>query len=104
MAVKEPAPLARPADISNTNRWAMQQPGVVSGQWLCSADRRRGTGIVIFASQDAATSAVQGPRNYPRDDNRAWNIERTKAPLEQVPCRSSFPSRAVSWRLDGDDV
>jgi len=56
-------------------RWAKQQPGFVSGQWLRSTDRRTGMGVVVFASEDTATSAAQGPRSYPRDDNRAWNIE-----------------------------
>ncbi len=32
-------------------------------------------GVVVFASEDAATTAAQSPRSYPRDDNRAWNIE-----------------------------
>jgi hypothetical protein len=32
-------------------------------------------GVVVFASEEAATSAAQGPRNLPRDDERAWNIE-----------------------------
>lgn len=32
-------------------------------------------GVVVFASQDAATTAAQGPRNFPRDDTRAWNVE-----------------------------
>ncbi|HEX7164087.1 MAG TPA: hypothetical protein VF223_22965 [Trebonia sp.] len=32
-------------------------------------------GIVIFASEHAATAATQGPRGYPRDESRAWNIE-----------------------------
>lgn len=30
---------------------------------------------VVFATEDAAFAAAQGPRSYPRDDNRAWNIE-----------------------------
>ena len=55
--------------------WAKQQAGFVSGQWLISTDRRWGLGVVVFASEDAATTAAQSPRNYPRDDNRAWNIE-----------------------------
>jgi len=55
--------------------WARQQPGFVSGQWLRGADGRGGMGVVVFASEDAATSAARGLRNYPRDDNRAWNIE-----------------------------
>jgi hypothetical protein len=53
----------------------MQQPGFVSGQWLRGADRRGGLGVVVFASEEAATPPAQGPRNYPRDDDRAWNIE-----------------------------
>jgi hypothetical protein len=32
-------------------------------------------GIVVFATQDAATAAARAPRSYPRDDSRAWNIE-----------------------------
>ena len=32
-------------------------------------------GVVVFATEDAALAAAQGPRSYPRDDNRAWNIE-----------------------------
>lgn len=55
--------------------WAKQQPGFVSGQWLRSADGSDGMGVVVFASQDAATTAAQGPRNFPRDDTRAWNVE-----------------------------
>jgi hypothetical protein len=43
---------------------AKQQPGFVSGQWLVSADRRGGMGVVVFASEDAAISAAQSPRNY----------------------------------------
>jgi len=31
--------------------------------------------VVIFASEQDASAAAQGPRGYPRDDNRAWNIE-----------------------------
>ena len=55
--------------------WARQQPGFVSGQWLRSPDGSDGMGVVVFASEDAATGAARGPRNYPRDDDRAWNIE-----------------------------
>jgi hypothetical protein len=55
--------------------WARQRPGFVSGQWLLGADRSEGMGIVVFASEDAATGAAQGPRNFPRDDKRAWNVE-----------------------------
>ncbi len=31
--------------------------------------------VVVFACEDAAITAAQGPRSYPRDDDRAWNIE-----------------------------
>ena len=31
--------------------------------------------MVVFASPDAAASAARGPRSYPRDDSRAWNVE-----------------------------
>lgn len=56
--------------------WARQQPGFVSGQWVLSADRSEGMGIVVFKSEDAAATAAQGPRSFPHDDNRAWNVER----------------------------
>jgi len=55
--------------------WARQQPGFIAGQWLRSADGKEGIGVVVFASEDAASRAAQGPRRYPHDDNRAWNIE-----------------------------
>jgi len=55
--------------------WAGQQPGFVSGQWLLDPGHEQGMGIVVFATEDAAIAAAQGPRSYPRDDNRAWNIE-----------------------------
>ncbi len=55
--------------------WAKQQPGFVSGQWLMGPGHRQGMGVVVFETEDAATAAVQGPRHYPRDDSRAWNIE-----------------------------
>ena len=55
--------------------WARQQPGFVSGQWLLRPGHDQGTGVVVFATEDAAIAAAQGPRSYPRDDNRAWNIE-----------------------------
>jgi len=55
--------------------WARQQPGFVNGQWLRSPDGSEGIGVVVFASPDAATSAARGPRSYPRDDSRAWNVE-----------------------------
>jgi hypothetical protein len=59
-------------DIVN---WARQQPGFVSGQWLLGPRRDQGMGVVVFATEDAAFAAAQGPRSYPHDDNRAWNIE-----------------------------
>ena len=55
--------------------WAKRQPGFVSGQWLRSADRRGGMGVVVFASEDTATAAARGLCSSPRDGNRAWNIE-----------------------------
>ncbi len=55
--------------------WARQQPGFVSGQWLRSADGDDGLGVVIFDSEGAATAAAQGPRGFPRNEARAWNIE-----------------------------
>jgi hypothetical protein len=48
---------------------------VVNGQWLRSLDGSEGIGVVVFASPDAAASAAHGPRNHPRDDSRAWNVE-----------------------------
>ena len=32
-------------------------------------------GVVVFASVDAAASAARGPRSYPRDAGRPWNVE-----------------------------
>jgi hypothetical protein len=55
--------------------WAVKQSGFVSGQWLRSTDGDDGMGVVIFASQSDATTAAQGPRSYPRDNTRAWNVE-----------------------------
>ncbi len=55
--------------------WARQQQGFVSGQWLLDPGHNRGIGVVVFASEDAATAAARGPRSYPRDDDQAWNIE-----------------------------
>ena len=55
--------------------WARQQPGFVSGQWLLSPGDRQGMGVVVFGSRDAAAAAAQGPRGFPRDDGRAWNVE-----------------------------
>jgi hypothetical protein len=59
-------------DIVN---WARQQPGFVSGQWLLGPGHDQGMGVVVFVTEDAAFAAAQGPRSYPRDNNRAWNIE-----------------------------
>jgi hypothetical protein len=55
--------------------WARQQPGFVAGQWLIGPGQDQGLGVVVFATQDAATAAAQGPLRYPRDDGRAWNID-----------------------------
>ena len=55
--------------------WAKRQPGFVTGQWLRSPDGRAGLGVVVFASEEAASLAALGPRSYARDDDRAWNIE-----------------------------
>jgi hypothetical protein len=55
--------------------WARQQPGFVSGQWLLGPGENHGMGVVVFASEDAATAAAQGPRSFPRDEDRAWNVE-----------------------------
>jgi hypothetical protein len=55
--------------------WARQQPGFLSGQWLLGSGRDQGLGVVVFASEAAATAAARGPRSFPRDENRAWNVE-----------------------------
>ena len=55
--------------------WAKSQPGFLSGQWLRSADGSDGMGVVVFESEDAAEAAAKGPRNFPGDEARAWNIE-----------------------------
>jgi hypothetical protein len=55
--------------------WARQQPGFVSGQWLLGPGQDHGLGVVVFASEDAAAAAAHGPRNFPRDESRAWNVE-----------------------------
>jgi hypothetical protein len=55
--------------------WARQQPGFVSGQWLLGPGQAHGMGVVVFASEDAATAAAHGPRSFPRDEGRAWNVE-----------------------------
>lgn len=55
--------------------WAKGQPGFVSGQWLLSDERTSGLGVVVFATEAEATRAAGGPRGFPRDDDRAWNVE-----------------------------
>ena len=55
--------------------WARQQPGFVSGQWLLGPQLNQGLGVVVFATEDDATAATRGPRSYPHDENRAWNID-----------------------------
>jgi len=42
---------------------------------LRSPDGQAGLGVVVFASEETASAAAQGPRSYARDDDRAWNIE-----------------------------
>ncbi len=63
--------------------WARRQPGFVSGQWLRAEDGSSGMGVVVFASGEAAANAAEGPRNFGRDDARAWNVERVTI-LEQI--------------------
>jgi len=55
--------------------WARQQPGFISGQWLLGRGQNHGMGVVVFASEHAATAAAHGPRNFPPDRDRAWNVE-----------------------------
>ena len=79
---------ARPDEVArhldeDVVQWVRQQPGFVSGQWLRSADRTEGMGVVVFVSEDAATAAAQGPRHHARDDQRAWNLDRVTV-YEQV--------------------
>lgn len=71
---------SRPEEVARHFRedvtgWAKRQPGFVTGQWLRSPDGQAGLGVVVFASEEAASAAAQGPRSYARDDDRAWNIE-----------------------------
>lgn len=63
--------------------WARRQSGFVAGQWLRTTDGRKAVGVVVFASEEAANAAAGGPRNYQRDEARAWNIDSVKV-LEQV--------------------
>ena len=74
--------------------WAKRQPGFISGQWLRSPDRRTGIGVVIFASEDAATAAARGPRSYHRDDSRAWNIEDVSV-YQQLTTAAQAPGQYV---------
>ena len=55
--------------------WVKRQPGFVSGQWLLGPGLNLGMGVVVFASEDTATAAARGPRGFPRDEGRAWNVE-----------------------------
>jgi hypothetical protein len=55
--------------------WAKQQPGFVSGQWIYADGGTKALGVVVFASEADADRAAQGPRRYPQDAARAWNIE-----------------------------
>ncbi|WP_297701020.1 hypothetical protein [Mycobacterium sp.] len=52
--------------------WARQQRGFVSGQWLLGADQ--GFGVVVFHTADDAQRAAAGPRAFPHDESRAWNV------------------------------
>ncbi len=55
--------------------WAKAQPDFVSGQWLLSHDGACGLGVVNFASDAAATTAAAGPKGFPSDEKRAWNVD-----------------------------
>jgi hypothetical protein len=55
--------------------WASRQPGFVSDQWLRAIDGEHGMGMVLFASEEAARDAAEGPRSQPNVVGRAWNIE-----------------------------
>jgi len=54
--------------------WAGRQPGFVDGRWLLSADGSSALGVVTFKSRDDAERAARGPRSYPNDPARAWQI------------------------------
>jgi hypothetical protein len=80
MVVRMSVDPARAGDVVRHLRedvagWAKQQPGFVSGQWLSGDGETEALGVVVFASQADAARAAQGPRGYPRDAARAWNIE-----------------------------
>ena len=64
-------------------QWARRQSGFVEGQWLRTRDGRNALGLVVFSSEEAANAAAGGPRNYRRDEARAWNID-SVAVLERV--------------------
>jgi hypothetical protein len=68
---------------SDVMPWIVNQPGFLTGRWLSSEDGRRGLGIVEFESAATANAAARGPRNAPRDENRAWNIDSVDL-VEQV--------------------
>ena len=55
--------------------WARSQPGFVSGQWHMAPDGEAGGGVMVFGSADTAEKAASAPRDYPRDAERAWNVE-----------------------------
>jgi hypothetical protein len=63
--------------------WARTRPGFVSGQWLLAADGQHGGGVIVFDSAEAAESAARAPRDYGRDEARAWNIDSVEI-YEQV--------------------
>jgi hypothetical protein len=63
--------------------WARSRPGFVSGQWLLATDGLRGLGVIVFDSADTAEQAAAGPRNYTRDEARAWNVDSVEV-YEQV--------------------
>jgi hypothetical protein len=52
--------------------WARQQRGFVSGQWLLGAGQ--GFGVVLFQTGEDAQQAAAGPRAFPYDESRAWNV------------------------------
>ena len=69
--------------VSQDGRQARLLPGFVSGQWLLDPGSKQGLGVVVFSSAEAAADAAGGPRGFPRDDARAWNVEDV-AVYEQV--------------------
>jgi hypothetical protein len=80
MVVRMSADPARAGEVARHLRedvtgWAKQQPGFVSGQWLGGDGGTEALGIVVFATEADAARAAQGPRRYPRDPARAWNID-----------------------------